>query len=255
MHSSLLKSTAVFLLASGLAVADQPFHHDVEAINRGDFGRFPTQTFHSSNVVAPLFQVNHFDPDLVDSSGYIFLSLEADGKGGPAIFSSKDLSLVYANTNFSRTFDVRSQEKSALKYLTFIEGGYCHILDSTYHKRWSITAERLGGNTDADIHECQFTGQGTAIISAYQDIKYNMTTIGGAVDGLLADAVFQEVVIDSNRVTNVWRASNHFPLTDTYIDYDPSITFMEGGGFDWFHIDSIFKVSQPMDGEFLANYV
>ncbi|WAO89305.1 DUF1992 domain-containing protein [Fusarium falciforme] len=248
MRSSLPSATALALL-SAFVSADKPLIGDLEAYNHGYLGEFPSQTFQSSDIVAPLFQVNTFDPNLIDNSGYIFLTLEYRGKGGPAIFSSKDLSLVYADLKYQRAFDARAQERQGFQYLTFIEGGFCHIFDNTYQKKWTVTVDGLGG-TEADIHEFQFTTTGTAIMSVYQDVRFNLTVLGGAMDGWLSDSVFQEVELETNRVTNVWRASNHFNLNDTLLEYNPETTFRGGEGFDWFHLDSVFKTK---DGHYLVS--
>lgn len=238
---SLLSFAVTSLLSVGNVVADEPFYNDLLAYNQELFGQYPSQTFRSTDIVAPRFQVNTFERDLVDDAGYIFLTMDYGGKGGPAIFSSKDLSLVYADINYQRSFDARAQVRKTGKYLTFFEGGYCHVFDDSYQKKWSVTAKGLG-RTTADLHEFQFTDKGTAIMSVYQDIKYNMTSLGGPVDGMLSDCVFQEVDLETNNVLYLWRASSHFPLTDTYVEYDPDMNFMGNQGFDWFHINSIYKV-------------
>ncbi|KAF7554186.1 hypothetical protein G7046_g6884 [Stylonectria norvegica] len=232
-----------------VVVADQPLYKELDWYNRQKLGKFPNQTFHSTDIVAPLFQVNTFEEDLVDDSGYIFLTVNFNGKGGPAVFSSKDLSLVYADVNYDASFDARAQVKGGDQYLTFFEGGDCHVFDESYRLKWTVTAKGLG-STKADLHEFQFTNQGTALMSVYQDVKFNMTDVGGPVDGMLSDGVFQEVELDTNRVIYVWRASNHFRLTDSYVKYDPNRTFGGGEGFDWFHINSIYK---HKDGNFLIS--
>ncbi|KAH8694810.1 ASST-domain-containing protein [Ilyonectria robusta] len=241
MHTRFLLLAAASLMGACLVSADAPFFNDLNGFNQGLLGRFPNQTFRSTDIIAPLFQVNTFRPDLVDEAGYIFLTIEFDGRGGPAIFSSKDLSLVYADLNYARSFDARAQDRNGITHLTFIENGDCHVFNDSYQKQFSVTAKGLGRTTRADLHEFQFTGQGTAIMSVYQDIKYNMTAVGGDDNGLLTDAIFEEVELENNQVLNLWRASNHFNLSDTYVKYGPDKGFMNSDGFDWFHIDSIYK--------------
>lgn len=245
MHTRFVLLAAASLMGACLVSADRPFFNDLNGFNQGLLGRFPNQTFRSTDIVAPLFQVNTFHPDLVDDAGYIFLTIEFDGRGGPAIFSSKDLSLVYADLNYARSFDARAQDRDGIMHLTFIENGDCHVFDDSYQKQFSVTAKGLGRTTRADLHEFQFTSQGTAIMSVYQDIKYNLTALGGDDNGLLTDAVFEEVELENNQVLNLWRASNHFNLSDTYVKYGPNKGFMDSDGFDWFHIDSIYKVRLP----------
>ncbi|RGP68181.1 hypothetical protein FLONG3_8256 [Fusarium longipes] len=233
----------VIALLAGLSFADVAPIRDLAAYNNGLFGQFPSQSFKSSDAVAPLFQINMFKPNLVDDSGFLFLTLEYGEQSGPAIFSSKDLSLVYADITYERTFDARAQVRNGGKYLTFIEGGRCHAFDANYQKKWSVSVQDLGA-IEADIHDFEFTTQGTALMTAYQDIRYNLTDLGGEIDGWLSDSVFQEVDLDTDRVFNVWRSFTHIDLTDTMVKYNPKTTYMGGHGFDWFHIDSIFKTSK-----------
>lgn len=247
MSLSLLSLFTAFVISLhlGSVTADAPFYRDLNAFNQQWFGQYPNQTFHSTDIIAPRFQVNTFQPDLVDGSGYMFLTVNYGGKGGPAIFSSEDLSLVYADINYKPSFDARAQVRKNKKYLTFFEGGYCHVFDDSYRKMWTITAQDLGRITKADMHEFQFTDAGTAIISVYQDIKYDMSAIKGPNNGMLSDGIFQEIDLETNNVLFVWRASSHFNLTDSYSAYDPKNNFMGGEGFDWFHINSVYKVVLP----------
>ncbi|KAF5673036.1 hypothetical protein FHETE_3521 [Fusarium heterosporum] len=248
MFSFLVTATILSLLGT-LSLADDAPINDLEAYNSGYLGLFPSQDFRSSNVVAPIFQISTFEPSHVDDSGFLFLTIEHNGKSGPAIFSSKDLSLVYADLKYEQTFDARAQVMNGGKYLTFIEGGRCHAFDANYQKKWTVSIQDLG-NTDGNIHDFEFTTQGTALMTAYQDIRYNLTSIGGEIDGWLSDSIFQEVEFETNRVTNVWRSFTHINLTDTMIEYNPKTTFMGGDGFDWFHIDSIFKT---LKGRYLVS--
>ncbi|KAF5027191.1 hypothetical protein F66182_679 [Fusarium sp. NRRL 66182] len=240
MHSFMFVRASALAWLTALSFADKPFIGDLGAYNNGDLGQFPSQSFRSSDVVAPLFQVNTFEPNLVDDSGFLFLTMEHEGKSGPVIFSSKDLSLVYADIKYERTFDARAQVKSGGKYLTFIEGDRCHAFDAFYQKKWTVSITDLGA-TEANIHDFEFTHQDTALMTAYQDVRYNMTALGGEIDGWLSDSIFQEVELHTNRVTNVWRSFNHVNITDTLVKYNPKTTFMGGEGFDWFHLDSVYK--------------
>ncbi|KAM0339207.1 hypothetical protein ACHAPU_011009 [Fusarium lateritium] len=248
MFSFLVTATVLSLLGT-LSLADDAPINDLEAYNSGYLGLFPSQDFRSSNVVAPIFQISTFEPNHVDDSGFLFLTIEHDGKSGPAIFSSKDLSLVYADLKYEQTFDARAQVRNGGKYLTFIEGGRCHAFDANYQEKWTVSVQDLG-NTEGNIHDFEFTTQDTALMTAYQDIRYNLTSIGGEIDGWLSDSIFQEVEFETNRVTNVWRSFTHMNLSDTMTNYNPKTTFMGGDGFDWFHIDSIFKT---LKGRYLVS--
>ncbi|KAF5665998.1 hypothetical protein FCIRC_10353 [Fusarium circinatum] len=241
---SFLVQVATLASLATLSLADDAPVNDLKAYNKGFLGQFPSQEFKSSDVTAPVFQISTFNPNLVDDSGFLFLTMEHGDKSGPAIFSSQDLSLVYADISYAKTFDARAQVKSGGKYLTFIEGGRCHAFDANYQKEWTVEIEDLG-TTQGSIHEFEFTTQGgTALMTAVQDVRYNLTALGGEMDGWLSDSIFQEVELETNRVTNVWRSFTHVNLTDTMVNYSPKKTFMHGDGFDWFHIDSVSKTSK-----------
>ncbi|KAF5528928.1 hypothetical protein FMEXI_14461 [Fusarium mexicanum] len=241
---SFLVQVATLASLATLSLADDAPVNDLKAYNKGFLGQFPSQEFKSSDVIAPVFQISTFNPNLVDDSGFLFLTMEHGDKSGPAIFSSQDLSLVYADISYAKTFDARAQVKSGGKYLTFIEGGRCHAFDANYQKKWTVEIEDLG-TTQGSIHEFEFTAQGgTALMTAVQDVRYNLTALGGEMDGWLSDSIFQEVELETNRVTNVWRSFTHVNLTDTMVNYSPKKTFMHGDGFDWFHIDSVSKTSK-----------
>ncbi|KAF5642568.1 hypothetical protein F52700_3138 [Fusarium sp. NRRL 52700] len=241
---SFLAQVVTLASLATLSLADDAPVNDLKAYNKGFLGQFPSQQFKSSDVVAPVFQISTFNPNRVDDSGFLFLTMEHGDKSGPAIFSSKDLSLVYADISYAKTFDARAQVKSGGKYLTFIEGGRCHAFDVNYQKKWTVKIEDLGA-TQGSIHEFEFTTQGgTALMTAVQDVRYNLTALGGEMDGWLSDSIFQEVELETNRVTNVWRSFTHVNLTDTRVKYSPKKTFMHGDGFDWFHIDSVSKTSK-----------
>ncbi|KAH7182940.1 ASST-domain-containing protein [Fusarium flagelliforme] len=213
---SFLVSTLVFVLLAALSFADVVPISDLEAYNNGFIGQFPSQTFKSSDAVAPVFQINTFEPNHVDASGFLFLTMEHGDNSGPAIFSSKDLSLVYADIRYNITFDARAQVRNGGKYLTFIESGRCHAFDANYQKKWTVSIRDLGA-TNANIHDCEFTTQGNALMTAYQDIRYNLTALGGEMDGWLSDSIFQEVDLETDRVFSVWRSYTHINLTDTMV--------------------------------------
>jgi len=132
---SFLVSKLVIVLLAALSFADAAPIGDLEAYNNGFIGQFPCQSFKSSDTVAPVFQINTFEPNHVDASGFLFLTMEHGDKSGPAIFSSKDLSLVYADIRYNATFDARAQVRNGGKCLTFIESGHCHAFDANYQKK------------------------------------------------------------------------------------------------------------------------
>ena len=51
-----------------------------------------------------------------------------------------------------------------------------------------IAHVRAGNGLQADLHEFQLTPQGTALITAYDPIRCDLSAVGGSADGALIDA-------------------------------------------------------------------
>ncbi len=47
--------------------------------------------------------------------------------------------------------------------------------------------------TRPDLHEFQITPQGTALITVYDAIECNLSSVGGPRDGAVADTLLQEI--------------------------------------------------------------
>jgi hypothetical protein len=249
--SFLHAASAAALLLSSLVHADVPIYTDAVVYNSGALGNAPNQTFISSDIVAPIFQVSVFDTANVDPAPYLFLALTYNGKGGPMIFNATDLSLVYADQKWPGAFDARIQTLNGTRYLTFWEGvqlgghanGYCAVYDETYTLKYNLTAVGLSSDALADLHEFQFTEDGTALITIYENIPYNTAGVNGPTQGLLMDNVVQEIDVATGALKFQWRASDHFSITDTFGYYSSSFGVGEKTGFDFFHINSVAKVS------------
>ena len=236
------------LTASRMAVlGDMSPVTDMATYNSGAFGVTPNQTFRSINAVAPVFGINTWNArKLADNSlPLLFLTLsEPDSTSAPYIFNATDLSLIWAGSggNYPSSNNFRPQIYNNQQYLTFWEGdqskgygnGACLLLDSSYQQAYSVTTKNLP--VGADLHECELTDDGTALISAYGTIPYDLRSVGGAQDGTLLDSYFQEIDIATGNLVFSWTASQWFTPDDSYMDYS------ESEPFDFFHINSISKV-------------
>ena len=246
-----LAQLACFLLAASSVHADVAVSTNATAYQNGQLGLTPNQTFHSSPIIAPLFQASHFDPAKVDNASYIFLATSYNGVAGPMVFSSRDLSLVYADQRWPGAFDARAQLLNGTNYLTFWEGvqngghanGYCGVYDQHYNLKWNLTALAFSNGVLADLHEFKFTDDGGALFTVYENVPFNLSSVGGPAAGLLMDGLFQEIDVAMNVVRFNWRASDHFPISASYGDYSSSFGVGENTGFDFFHINAVSKVS------------
>ena len=121
-------------------------------------------------------------------------------------------------------------------------------LDSSYRQHFEVSPV---GQYEGDLHDFQITKDGTALVTMYETIPADLTSIGGPVQGWITDSMFQELDIATGRLIFEWRASRHVPINGT---------FHEGSGnangedrtqaFDYFHINSVDK---DHNGDYLVS--
>ncbi|KAI9166521.1 hypothetical protein HJFPF1_02628 [Paramyrothecium foliicola] len=261
MKSSSLSAVAATAVACASTVlADINLFSNVDEFNQiADASQgFPGQRFRSSDIIAPVFQVNAWDQDGVDDAPYIFIgSVYGERKAGPMILDARDLSLVYADQRYENTYCSDVQEINGTRYFAFWEGGhtrghangYCHLYDENYHLKYKVTAKGLEGAL-ADMHEMSITHDGNVIFSTYFNIPFNCSRVGGPEDALLMDSGFQEVDPVTNELLFDWSAAKHFDVADTFARYDGGYGVGPDSGFDFFHINSIRKTR---DGNYLIS--
>jgi hypothetical protein len=247
-----------FCLLSLLAVrasCDAPLSYNFTLYNKGTYGTQPQQAYQSSNITSPIWQVTTWDDDAVDTSGYLFMALPEHWKPagdpagnsnyGPYIFSNKDLSLIYADPTWDLAKSEGVQEYNGSPYMVFFGGelidqghgnGKCYLVNTKYEIEYVISA--VGSPQDVDLHECQLTTNGTALIISYYNIPYDLTPLGGPANGSLTDCLFQEIDIATGNLLFEWKAIEHYPLWYSSSQYAET----NHTGTDWFHMNSVQKV-------------
>lgn len=245
-------SAALTLLGAGFAAADVKPLMNVEEFNSiaEEAEGFPQQKFRSSDIVAPLLQVNSWDRAKTDDAPYIFLgSVYGHMRGGPMILDASDLSLVYADQQYENAYTSSVQTINGTQYMMFWQGyhtrghanGWCLVYDENYNMVYNVTAQGLHGAL-ADMHEMKMTEEHTIIFTTYFNIPYDCTAKGGPEDALLMDSGFQEVDASTNEVIFDWHASKWFDIGDSWARYDEGYGVGPDSGFDAFHINSVEKV-------------
>ncbi|KAI0869909.1 Arylsulfotransferase-domain-containing protein [Hypoxylon argillaceum] len=242
--SSLLVAAACACLP---VLADMPLLTDAVAYNAWAYGDRPNQTYYSSSLVSPRFLINTWDKNATTSGTHIFMAPANPGqKASPMILSSKDLSLVYADTTWGGGTDTRMQFHNGEPYLTFWSGfdqkghgtGGGLMIDPNYRLFRNLTTTGL--ITGADSHDFTMTHDGGAIMNNYHVLYTDLTSIGGPVNGSLLDCAFQEVDIETGDVRFTWKATDHFNLTESLAD----AYYEADTGFDWFHMNAISKTKE-----------
>jgi hypothetical protein len=118
------------------------------------------------------------------------------------------------------------------------------IMNTAYQQIASVGA---GNGYQADLHEFQITPQGSAFLTAYSLVSADLSSVGGHSDGILQDAILQEIDIPTGLVMFEWHAYGHVVLSDSYAN--PSYT---NRPYDYFHMNSI-SLDPWGDGDFLIS--
>ncbi|KAK3713970.1 hypothetical protein LTR37_008220 [Vermiconidia calcicola] len=270
MRKWLLTAAVAALFPS--ALADYGILNDFTTYQNGTMP--DGQTYITTNITSPVFNYNTWREDLCisDASSHILLTLNYNNgaSAGPYIFRDDDLSLVYANPSFNYAINARIQTVAGELYLTFWHGaqnrgdsqGYCVFYDTHYRLRWNVTTGPPLA-VGADMHECEVTADDTVLLTAYQDRAFDLSSIGGREDDILADSCFQEVDLRNGSVVFTWCASDHLSPDLTFWNYTMSSgrgrqqnqdgsggdtsrkrAYATSSGFDAYHVNSLQKTHE-----------
>jgi hypothetical protein len=175
------------------------------------------------------------------------------GQAGPMILDQggglvwfKPLPTYVSATN------LRVQEYAGKPVLTWWQGdisvhgfglGSDVILDQSYTK---VAEVKAGNGLQADLHEFQLTPRGTALITAYDPIMCDLTSVGGPADGAVTDGVLQEVDVRTGLVRMQWTSLDHVAMGESYEHPGGTLAWP----YDFFHINSI---GTETDGSLLVS--
>jgi Arylsulfotransferase (ASST) len=207
------------------------------------------QNLHSRHDLSPP-DVDVTVPARNPSLGDIFVTPAGRGQDGPMILEPNGALVWFKPVPAGEeTTDLRVQQYEGKPVLTWWEGqvidGHGRGDDYIYNGAYEPVATVHAGNgLQADLHEFNLTPQGTALISAYEPIHANLSSIGGPSDGLLNDCVVQEIDVRTGLVMFEWHALGHVPLSYSYAP----VPHLSATVYDYFHLNSI----QPQaDGDLL----
>ena len=186
--------------------------------------------------------------------GLIFLTPTDGGPGaieGPEIIDGQARPVWFKPLPAGTTaYDFRVQSYHGEAVITWIEsqGAFStgpttdYIADSHYHV---IATVQAGNGLTADIHEFHLTPRGTALITAYNTVAYDLSSVGGPSNGLVTEGVYQEIDIATGRVLFEWHSLDHVGLDESESPVSTSPTV----AWDYFHANAI---SLDEDGNYLV---
>jgi hypothetical protein len=151
--------------------------------------------------------------------------------------------------------DLQVQSYEGQPVLTWWQGDVPQSLgvgfgqDEIYSSAYTPVATVSAGNGyQADLHELQLTPQGAAFITAYSLVDANLSAEGGSSNGILQDAILQEIDIKTGLVMFEWHAYGHVSLSDSYSTPSSSANYP----WDFFHLNSV-SVDPWGDGNFVIS--
>jgi hypothetical protein len=107
------------------------------------------------------------------------------------------------------------------------------IFDSSY--REIARFEAVNGH-NGDHHEFLISPQDTALITIYNAVPKDLSSIGGSKDGLAVQGIVQELDIETRELLFEWRSIDHVGLDESYGKPGEDLGYP---GIDYFHINSI----------------
>jgi hypothetical protein len=201
------------------------------------------QSFHSRpELHPPVVTVTAASPAVAPGDELV-APYAGPGQAGPMILDPSGGLLWFkplpANTAAT---NLEVQEYAGKPVLTWWQGdisvhgfglGEDVIADSTYT---DIAHVKAGNGLEADLHEFQLTPQGTALITAYDPILCNLSSVGGPAYAGLTDPVMQEIDVKTGLVMYEWTSVDHVALSESYERPTRATT---ASPFDYFHLNSI----------------
>jgi hypothetical protein len=147
-------------------------------------------------------------------------------------------------------FDLQVQSYQGKPVLTWWQGhvvydygvGVGEMVGSSYQGIQQIQA---GDGLKADLHELELTSAGTALVTAYQAVEADLSSVGGKPKGKLIVGHAQEIDIATGKVLFDWDSLKHVGIEESYTKIGPP-----GDEYDYFHINSIAEMP---DGDLLIS--
>jgi hypothetical protein len=172
--------------------------------------------------------------------GYVFVAPEAAdaGQGGSLIIDNEGQVVWFRPLRHpilpsSRAMNFEVQRYKGKPVLTWGEtpGEYV-MFDDSYQEIARFTAAH---DYNGDHHEFLISPQDTALITIFNAVPQDLTSVGGAKDSVAMQGIVQELDIETGEVLFEWQSIDHVDVEETYVspaeDHYP--------GIDYFHLNSI----------------
>jgi hypothetical protein len=110
-----------------------------------------------------------------------------------------------------------------------------------------IAHVHAGNGLKVDLHDFHLAANDTVLMTVFNPIHCNLTSIGGPQDAAVNDSVFQEVDLRTGLVRREWTSLDHVALSESYsTPYGANAEWP----YDYFHMNSL---DQEPDGDMLIS--
>jgi Arylsulfotransferase (ASST) len=200
-------------------------------------------TFHSRpDLHAPLVTVTASSAS--QAPGYMFATpYTGPGQDGPMIFDNAGNLIWFAPLSpGAEAANLQVQQYEGKPVLSWWQGyippqgfgqGEEVVFNSSYQQ---ILRMRAGNNFLADLHDFQITPQNTALLTVFDPIRCNLSSVGGPRNGAVTDSLFQEIDLKTHLVRREWHPLDHVALSQSY---SSATTSSSEWPFDYFHVNSL----------------
>ncbi len=170
--------------------------------------------------------------------GYIFLAPQegAAGQGGSLMVDDRGQVVWFRRLRGTsgRAMNFEAQTYRGEPVLTWGETpGQYVIFDASYRE---IARFGAANGYRGDHHEFLISPQDTALITIYDAVPMDLSSVGGKKDGVAVQGVIQELDVESGKVLFEWRSLDHVGIEESYGKPGEDADYP---GLDYFHINSI----------------
>jgi Arylsulfotransferase (ASST) len=191
-------------------------------------------------VQAPVLTVTVADRD--PAAGDIFTTNgPGPGQYGPLIYTPQGTLVWFDHLPDGETAeDLNVQSYEGRRDLTFWRGkvlslGFGQGEDVVLNSHYQTVAHIRGGNgLPADLHDFQIAPHDVSYTTAFNPVRCNLTSVGGASDGVIVDTAVQEIDMKTGLVRWEWHSLDHVGASESETEAPKTAT-----PWDWFHINSI----------------
>lgn len=217
----------------------------------------PSETLHFHSQPAlhpPSIDIAASSPG--QEAGDIFVApYSGPSPPGPMIFDGKG-NLVWFDQlkGGLEATNVRVQSYEGQPVLTWWQGrippqGFGQGEEFVDNSSYQTILRVAGGNgMPADLHEFRIDpANNAAVLTVFDPIYCNLSSVGGPADGAVTDSLFQELDLKTHLVRREWHPVDHVPLSHSV---EPANGVTIQWPYDYFHLNS---VQQRPDGSFLLS--